>query len=576
MTSSATRPWKADASKTPDRPAPALTPRGHPAVGSSEMVTVQRQVGNRAARSLLRKEQALVVTLITEGHKDGNRLTNAVFYSRHPELVGAALNRDPVLVREWLAIRDRLVRPALTMVRQPPGGPAGPEPEAPASRTHPASTTTTVEAGPAGSPAEAAPSDRGLSAVTDFLRAAYDAVTGWVSGDSEPTLTTPASITMPAQPPVALGGPAAESAMETAPPPSKPADVTKSEGEARFRIRQATVTGSTLDVAKTRADLGDAGTRYLRAGVPKEVAADILSGDTGAQVFWCSALSLWTLAAAGFDLGKTIVGADGKEFTYTELTGKKDKAGKPRYREVPITLKQLVDGEAKAVEAMSIAEAKGMVKSVEGELRLGPGGSVGELSHEGHSAGYAAEGTAAAVKGAAGAFALARIGREVPELEQKPGDFAQSRYATKGEGHDTEVRQRGWGHAWQIWAVRARGAAMFGQPGSPVPTNEGLKGWHTGVEFVMDKDTDPSLVGVHNVVKASRIEANKAGAGTLESTKKNPSADGGVQITREVTVPDVDAKKVDYAVFFGRLSTSPWANWKPASAPSPSEPDPGS
>ena len=51
---------------------------------------------------------------IQGGLRDENRLTDAVFNSRHPERRGQPLRApEQDLIREWLDIRDRLVRPAL-------------------------------------------------------------------------------------------------------------------------------------------------------------------------------------------------------------------------------------------------------------------------------------------------------------------------------------------------------------------------------------------------------------------------------------------------------------------------------
>ena len=52
---------------------------------------------------------------LLRGERDENRLTNMAFYARHPELLGRRLRVDErSLTREWLDIRDRLIRPALT------------------------------------------------------------------------------------------------------------------------------------------------------------------------------------------------------------------------------------------------------------------------------------------------------------------------------------------------------------------------------------------------------------------------------------------------------------------------------
>jgi GH25 family lysozyme M1 (1,4-beta-N-acetylmuramidase) len=52
---------------------------------------------------------------LRRGERDENRLTNLAFHARHPELQGRRLRADErSLIREWLDIRDRLTRPALS------------------------------------------------------------------------------------------------------------------------------------------------------------------------------------------------------------------------------------------------------------------------------------------------------------------------------------------------------------------------------------------------------------------------------------------------------------------------------
>ena len=324
-------------------------------------------------------------------------------------------------------------------------------------------------------------------------------------------------------------------------------------GEARFHTGSATVPGSTIEIANTRAEKGDANTSYR---LSPDLAPSLTSGDPDATTFYCSGLSIWTLAAAGYDVKKPLVGEDGVPYTWTKVVERRDRHGRKVEREieVPVTLKQIIDGEPPAVEAMTIAKKRGMKN----------GGSVGRLQGEGHSIGHDAAGAVAAVKGAAGAFELAQIGKEIPEKEQKPGDFAQSRYESRGkEPGDDELKHRGAGHAWQVWSVRAHGSAMFGKPGSPRPTQGGLTGWHDDVNFVIDKDTEPALVGEHVVVSERRIEANVAGAPGLAS--KRAGGDGGVHLTRDKPVPETGGSESGYALYYGRLGSSRWYNWTPAS-----------
>ena len=62
------------------------------------------------------------------GQRDANLLTNLVFFHRHPERGGRALVRDEPgyadLSREWIAIRDTIVRPQLEGPRPVPASPS--------------------------------------------------------------------------------------------------------------------------------------------------------------------------------------------------------------------------------------------------------------------------------------------------------------------------------------------------------------------------------------------------------------------------------------------------------------------
>ena len=80
-----------------------------------------------------RLESVAIKLAVTFGHRDEKRLTNLVFFARHPERNGRKLVKgEPQfnqLSQEWLDIRDRLVRPAF---RAFPTGQAPHTPVAPA------------------------------------------------------------------------------------------------------------------------------------------------------------------------------------------------------------------------------------------------------------------------------------------------------------------------------------------------------------------------------------------------------------------------------------------------------------
>lgn len=64
------------------------------------------------------------------GYRDVTQLTNIIFYFRHPEVIGRKIRSDERdLARDWLAIRDRIVKPALKSIT--PAAPPAPTPAAP-------------------------------------------------------------------------------------------------------------------------------------------------------------------------------------------------------------------------------------------------------------------------------------------------------------------------------------------------------------------------------------------------------------------------------------------------------------
>lgn len=64
---------------------------------------------------------AAVTTAVLGGDRDENRLSNLIFHSRHPERQGRSIARgDTGGAREWLDIRDRIVRPMLRALAQAP------------------------------------------------------------------------------------------------------------------------------------------------------------------------------------------------------------------------------------------------------------------------------------------------------------------------------------------------------------------------------------------------------------------------------------------------------------------------
>ena len=100
-----------------------------PAVPQSEMFELRDELGPADSN----RDQSVLTNQYASGLKDENKLTDAIFYDRHPEWKGKPLkNAGQALRVEWLQIRDGTVRPFL---KHPPA--ARPTP-APATRPAPA------------------------------------------------------------------------------------------------------------------------------------------------------------------------------------------------------------------------------------------------------------------------------------------------------------------------------------------------------------------------------------------------------------------------------------------------------
>jgi hypothetical protein len=63
---------------------------------------------------LFRSEDAALSAAMRKGERNPSKLTDMLFYARHPERHGARLRQEETqLIHEWREIRDQLVRPAL-------------------------------------------------------------------------------------------------------------------------------------------------------------------------------------------------------------------------------------------------------------------------------------------------------------------------------------------------------------------------------------------------------------------------------------------------------------------------------
>jgi hypothetical protein len=441
--------------------------------------------------------------------------------------------------------------------------------------------------------------ESGLHRLRDGASAFWDRATSWMHGDSDPAPQGAASTTpAPATPTTVASSPTPSS--PAAPAASGPVPAKFQAGVDALRTKDPTMPGDTLDLALSRAT-PPAGTEteYSLGGLPHaealrqkelaallekgglseeetkkltaekaaldkketketapKLAADLASGRVDVWRFYCSGLSVWTLAAAGYDVTKPLKAPDGKEYRgeiFAEVPV--DAKGKPVDAKVAVgkkrvltktayvTLKQLVDGEKQAVEIMTRAKLENK--------------TTVEIKGTGYLTG---EGLPEAGRGAAYAFSAAGIGTEIPQTEQKPGDFAQCRHTRK----DPNGKQVGAGHAWQVAEVTASGRALFGHKHSPKPVAGNLEGWHDeNVKFTITRETDPRLVGEHTVTAAVRVEAQDERAFKNKAADKNN--DGGVQVTTPQPVPDSNPNGYkNYLVFYGRLGTSPWNGWTAA------------
>jgi D-alanyl-D-alanine dipeptidase len=84
-------------------------------------------------------ESVAIRLAVTFGYRDENQLTNLVFFFRHPERKGSKLQKGEPgfksLSREWLEIRNNLVRPILAGRPSPSSGGGGVAPSLPGPTT---------------------------------------------------------------------------------------------------------------------------------------------------------------------------------------------------------------------------------------------------------------------------------------------------------------------------------------------------------------------------------------------------------------------------------------------------------
>lgn len=376
----------------------------------------------------------------------------------------------------------------------------------------------------------------------------------------------------------------------------------------------------TLEFARTRSELEAArpgSTAYIKpAGMAGFKTLLFASSDDKVHAykgvpectsFWCAALSLWTLAASGYELDQPMLGlpdAAGKRepHGYSDLNGWK-----------PIKPWMLIDGQQEAVLAMglilqhagqtdpakvpgwtvifdyvSATDAKGNpIKRFGGTVR------IKDLSAVAKSDGDKTAGAAAApvVKNdftvptygdyvnayvndalfEAGTYAGATMGgrsyQDSPAVQYGPGaialmsvgtrvDFAAIRPGDIGQRHQRSgTRYVGDGHAFQVWSVKVRQGTQ---------------------DVVLDIDSLASAeLAALPAVAYRCIDANVPGASNNPSLASEANGgNGGVSISKWIDVPTPQTDSGGTRYYFARLHESPWSGANLGAAGTPPAPPP--
>ena len=269
------------------------------------------------------------------------------------------------------------------------------------------------------------------------------------------------------------------------------------------------------------------------------------------QEIWCSGLSNWSLAEAGYNLDEK---SDAPKCFIKEqkLDKKTGKMVEVTVSHTP-SLRSLIEGGAdnlydSAENAPPKPTTKEEWKEFSRKAYAQPG-LFGKTPAEDDPR----------VKGAAGAFVLAKIGTEILDLHDvKPGDFAQTRAVGSPKGH-----------AFQIHACTCEGECLIGASGSPkllkdlggevIATPQGQ--WYAKASFKIDGSTSPLTVGMHTVVNSDWLESNEPAMMEDKNDK-----DGGVQVRHGAAFED-PTKPGAKRTYIGRLSSSSWSGYVRGNAP---------
>lgn len=106
----------AAAGASPQRPTLPSQPAPSQSGGSSKLVALPGILADAVKSGAL---TLIAASQILAGERDANKLTNLIFYARHPTLpVGYKIQpQEQALAREWMEIRDKLVIPVLQRLR---------------------------------------------------------------------------------------------------------------------------------------------------------------------------------------------------------------------------------------------------------------------------------------------------------------------------------------------------------------------------------------------------------------------------------------------------------------------------
>lgn len=90
-------------------------PKVPAAVSGASIFTALGEIGQQLLDAVATGQEVLAVSLAHgSGLRDENEVTNLVFFARHPELQGRKIQPgEHALAKEWIEIRNRIVRPTL-------------------------------------------------------------------------------------------------------------------------------------------------------------------------------------------------------------------------------------------------------------------------------------------------------------------------------------------------------------------------------------------------------------------------------------------------------------------------------